>query len=279
MKARHTSRGALRSQLLAVYRTIFARRRFYRWNRLLFDLSARGLGILNYESDKASGEDWLLRRVVEVFPNPTVLDVGGNVGAYSVAVKKLARRASVYSFEPHPETFDRLRAAAERWDFVAINVGCGDYEGVLDLHDYADAPSGSAHATLQRGVIEEIHRGTSVARQVAITTVDRFLSDHRISGVNLLKIDTEGYEYRVLIGARQALDASEFDLVHFEFNEMNVLSRRFLRDFRELLTGFRLHRLLPTGLLPLDAHDAPLVQELFGYQNIIAVRDRIAHHF
>lgn len=265
--------------LLAGYRILFARRRFYKWNRLLFHLSARGLGILNYENDRVSGEGWLLRRIVDVFPNPTVLDIGGNVGDYAVAVRKLAPKASVYSFEPHPVTFGRLRVAAERWSFTAINAGCGEREGVLDLYDYADRPDGSAHATLHQGVIEDIHRGRSTPHKVMITTVDRFLIEQRVSQVNLLKIDTEGHEYQVLVGARRALDAGEFDVIHFEFNEMNVMSRRFLRDFRELLPDFRLHRLLPGALLPLNASDAPLLQELFGYQNIVAIRERALHHF
>jgi FkbM family methyltransferase len=262
--------------LLASYRTVFARRRFHRWNRLLFDLSLRGLGVLNYENGRASGEDWLLRRIAEVFPDPTVLDVGGNVGSYSIAIMQAAPKASVYAFEPHPVTFGRLQAAAERWGFVAINAGCGEQQGVLVLHDYADDPSGSAHATLYREVIEEIHRGASAGREVAITTVDRFLREQDIGAVNLLKIDTEGHEYQVLLGAQHALAAGNFDVIHFEFNEMNVFSRRFLRDFRELLQGFELHRLLPTDLLPLEARGAPLFQELFGYQNIIAVRARAA---
>ena len=232
--------------------------------------------MMNYENGRASGEDWLLGRVVRAFPQPTVLDVGGNVGAYATAIKRLDPAASVYCFEPHPATFDRMRLAAERWRFVPVNVGLSDDEGILELHDYGGRPDGTAHASLHKGVIEELHHAVSASQKVAVTTLDRFLDKGAISRVNLLKIDTEGHEYQVLAGAREALGRGEFDVIHFEFNEMNVLTRHFLRDFRSVLPDFTLHRLLPRGLLALPKDEPPMRQEVFAYQNIVAIRESAA---
>ena len=87
--------------------------------------------------------------------------------------------------------------------------------------------------------------------------------------VDFLKIDVEGHELAVLRGAERMLGAGSIRLIQFEFNEMNVVSRTFLRDFRLLLPNYTMYRLLPKGLLPLG--EVPVLTELFAYQNILAV--------
>lgn len=58
--------------------------------------------------------------------------------------------------------------------------------------------------------------------------------------------------------------------IHFEFNEMNVHSRAFFRDFWNLLDGYRFYRLLPNEMLEIKTYH-PLYCEVFAYQNIVAI--------
>ena len=53
-----------------LYRLLFARRFFYKFNKLLYNLSLRGLGVLNFESDKLSisGEDHFVKHEAQA-PN------------------------------------------------------------------------------------------------------------------------------------------------------------------------------------------------------------------
>ena len=71
-------------------------------------------------------------------------------------------------------------------------------------------------------------------------------------------------------GAQKLLAGKSIRLIQFEFNEMNVISRNYMRDFLELLSNYQLHRLLPDGLLPLN--NCVLDTELFGFQNILAIQ-------
>ena len=57
------------------------------------------------------------------------------------------------------------------------------------------------------------------------------IDDLKLERLNLLKIDAEGNEYKILLGAKQALQANIIDVIQFEFNEMNVISRVFMKDF------------------------------------------------
>jgi FkbM family methyltransferase len=254
------------------YRRLFGGARWYRVNRFLHELSLHGLGILNYENDRMSGERHTLARALATSGSaPVVLDVGANVGNYARAVMQRCPTARVFAFEPHPGTFTRTLAAAREAGFTAINAACGADVGRLTLFDYDGQATGSEHASLYADVIERIHGGRPTGHDVAVTTIDAFVAERGIERVRLLKIDTEGHEAAVLRGARNTLAAGKVDLVQFEFNEMHVASRTFFRDFIDLLPGFRLYRVLPDGWIPLPY--SPVTCEIFAFQNIVAVRE------
>jgi hypothetical protein len=96
-----------------------------------------------------------------------------------------------------------------------------------------------------------------------------------ISHEDLLKIDVEGAELEVLKGAVGAIKAGKIDVIQFEFNEMNVVSRVFFRDFWHVLDGYSFYRLLPFGLFPIRNYRT-FFCELFAFQNIVAVRSGVA---
>ena len=256
------------SLFLRVHRFLFVRKRFYKLNRFLYRVSLRGIGVLNYETDAVSGESRFLTSLLQQRPKIVVLDVGANVGAYSNLVASLDENAQIYAFEPHPRSFLQLRAAASN-RYCAINAGVGDQPGRLPLFDYASA-DGSQHASLYRAVIEDIHDSAAAETFVDVLTIDDFIRDQNIDSVGLLKIDTEGHEYNVLKGASDAIRSGTIQVIHFEFNEMNVISRVFMKDFMDLLGNYRLYRMFPDGLAELGRYNAA-TWEVFAYQNIVAV--------
>ena len=117
-----------------------------------------------------------------------------------------------------------------------------------------------------------------VKYEIEIRTIDAFVEENGIAKIDLLKIDTEGCEYDILLGASSVLAARKVKLIHFEFNEMNVVSRVFFRDFLCLLRDFDLFRMLRGGLIHLHEY-RPVENELFAYQNILAIHKPYLSHF
>jgi FkbM family methyltransferase len=233
----------------------------------------KGLGILNFENDRLSGESDFLHSLVN-FANKMpflVVDVGANVGTYSNQMKLLSSNIEIYAFEPHPKTFVQLQSSAKLYGYTALNLACGDISGNLKLYDYAGSQDGSQHASLYEDVIEKIHKSSSTSSDVQVITLDNFIKEKEINRIHLLKIDTEGNEMKVLLGAKESITKKIIDIIHFEFNEMNVVSRVFFKDFYDLLEEYKFYRMLPDGLVPLGAYN-PLLSEIFAYQNIIAIR-------
>ena len=259
----------MRLFLIRIYRYLFARECFHALNRLLFDCSLRGLGILNYESNALSGEATFLSQYLKGKNRCIVFDVGANVGKYSSEILTINPATVVYAFEPHPKTFLQLTANINSPNFLANNCAVGHEQGFLTLYDYADR-DGSSHASLYKDVIETIHKAKSVEHKVEVIALHAFVKRNSIDAIDLLKIDTEGNELNVLKGLSEYLRNGRVKAIHFEFNEMNVSSRTYFRDFWDLLPNFLFFRLLPKGLTPITNY-VPVSCEIFAYQNIVAI--------
>lgn len=263
--------------LQGAYRFLFARTAFHGLNSFVYWCSLRGLGIMNYENDRVSGEEFLLRRVLAGRTAPVVLDVGANEGRYARSVCRASPDARVYAFEPHPATYRKLVAAMAQVDaagFRPVNAAVGMHGGSVELYDYRDE-DGSSHASVHRDVIEGIHGAESVAHRVPMLSLDDFAAEQGLGRIDLLKIDTEGNEFAALRGFRQHIDRGLVDVIQFEFNEMNVVTRVFFKDFWDFLQGYELYRLLPKGLARIEQY-APATCEIFAFQNIVAFRKGMA---
>ena len=257
-------------KLIEIYVFLFARARFEKLNKLLYRLSLGGLGILNYKTSKVSGEKSFLEGYL-ANRSGVLIDVGANQGNYSLDSIRVNQGLVIYAFEPHPITFSSLAGnVINHSSIVPINKGMSAENGVLKLYDYP-SKDGSSHASLFQDVITEIHgAGSAVWHEVELTTLDNFLKSENISEVILLKIDTEGNEFDVLRGGANAIAQRKIKAIHFEFNEMNVASRAFFRDFWKTLEGYRFYRLLPNEMLEIKIY-SPLSCEIFAFQNIVAV--------
>ncbi len=260
------------SAVQKLYRVLFARPRFEKWNRFVFNLGLRGLGVLNFENSAVSGERHLIDDLLPQWlgPEPVIFDVGAHTGTYSRHLVERFPDAQVHAFEPNPKS--RAMFDNERGLVNLHPIGLGSKPGTLTLFDRID-DSGSAHASLYPSVMSEIHHVGQVETDVTISTLDLVCGELGVERIDFLKIDVEGHELAVLTGSERMLAGGAIGLIQFEFNEMNVFSRTYLRDFRALLPDHTFYRLLPNGLLPL--RDTVIDTEQFAFQNILAVpRDR-----
>lgn len=261
------------NKLLALYRHWFCRPQLARFHHHLFTLSLRGQGILNSDTAEATGEPWLLHQL-SLSPFDCVIDVGANDQAYG---QEILQAKVTYAFEPHPASFQRLLQNAAT-SVHPIQAAVGDHSGTVKFYDFADtAPRKSEQptsqlATVLPGVIESHYHQPSRVYHVKMVALDDFAKRKRITHIDLLKIDAEGNELAVLQGAVQLLLSKKIDLIQFEFNELHAYAHVHLKDFYDLLPNFSFYRLLPKDLLPLGPY-RPLTHEIFGFQNILAVRN------
>ena len=139
----------------------------------------------------------------------TVLDVGANVGVFSLYVAALKRDSTVYAIEPEISNIARLREnifanGFQEW-IKPICAGVSDRVGITQLF-LSSEEAGAAVHSISDSELERTHLGYDVvgSEPVFSVTLD-YLTKEGNFVPNLIKIDTDGNEKRILSGARQLL--------------------------------------------------------------------------
>ena len=177
-------------------------------------------GSITYEVDLAEGLDLYLyffgsfqkhvtaNRWVTLTDDALVLDVGANFGVMTLAFAKAFPKGRVIAFEPTHYALGRLRRNLELNPDLAVRV-----ETVQSfVSDHAKSNGDLvAYASwrvdgLTTGHEHPVHVGTPHSTEgVPSITLDEFVSSRNLDKLDLLKIDTDGHELKVLRGAHETI--------------------------------------------------------------------------
>lgn len=152
----------------------------------------------------------------------TFIDVGANFGFYSVAgARRVGSTGRVYAFEPTPTAFALLGRNVEANALANVSpheVCVGAASGEVDFFVSAE-PSFSSLSQTGRAELAEVKRMRAVS-------IDDFCREHGIQSIDAMKVDVEGFDYAVLLGAKSILDASADVLVMIEVSSKNLTRSR-----------------------------------------------------
>jgi FkbM family methyltransferase len=175
-------------------------------------------------------------------PGDTMLDVGANLGAFTLPLARHVGPAGrVFAIEASPAVFPHLERnlrANQAANVRAIHAAAAERAGQVT---FFDAP---AH---QFGMSGLGNLAGSTAHTVAATTLDELMAGAGVTRVTAMKVDVEGFEVLVFKGARRLLESGALDFIAFEFldwAEQRVPGHRPGDAQRFLLQlGFKLWRL------------------------------------
>jgi FkbM family methyltransferase len=136
-----------------------------------------------------------------------IFDVGANVGQYARELRTLGYRGRIVSFEPLSDAFAELQRVARRdplWEVV--NIGLGDTEQRATINRSANSYSSSLLSILSSHVMSAPDSAYVGVQDVTLRTLDAVAPGYlRREDRAFLKVDTQGYEHRVLTGAAHLL--------------------------------------------------------------------------
>lgn len=141
-------------------------------------------------------------------PENIFIDVGANVGAYTILSSKVVNAKSI-AFEPLPKTFERLKDN--------ININRINDRVIIKNLGVADK-IGSIFFTNNKGVqnkVNLVNKSDSNSTNVNVTTLDSEILENNDL---IIKIDVEGYELNVIEGAKKVFSSTRFLALIIEFS-------------------------------------------------------------
>ena len=208
-----------------------------------------------------------LRHGIHLPDNAVVIDIGANIGLFSLFVRNQCPHASVYSYEPSPIAFQALKANCEAYGprLYAFNAGVSGQRGSAALTFYGKSsvfssfhPSAEEDNQAIRAVVANMVRGELgstagpvddyvdelMANRLDLQTFDcplvsvrDILRENNLQRVDLLKVDAEKCELEILRG----MDNATWGLIDQVVIEVHDRTRRAVEEVVEILTKQGFH--------------------------------------
>jgi len=203
----------------------------------------------------------------------TVFDLGANTGQYTCLFCTLVgREGVVHAFEPIPPTFAILKentaGYAKRHHLFLNECAAGNSEGTVKMFvaegRFTEA-SMVAHAAGAR----------TAGYDCRVTTVDRYVREHDVRGVALIKCDVEGAELLAMQGAKALLGGKNPPILFLE--AWSGWTKDFgyepadLFSFLERVAGYRIYHLEKGALRPFAAGETLPPESFPDFLNFLCV--------
>lgn len=152
-----------------------------------------------YPNAELQSKKWVIENVKE---NWNIIDIGANIGYYSILFSRLAREGKVWACEP-TGTFEMLEKNIQSnkcQNIVPLKVGFlnNSSSGAQNLYKMWGKPSENVEADY--------------------LSLDDFVDSQRINSIDLIKIDTDGFELEILRGAKKVLEVfNPYLMVEFSY--------------------------------------------------------------
>lgn len=190
---------------------------------------------VSYNNTEGENEIELLKTIIK--DDSIVFDVG----ARDSNLPLINNNATYYLFEPIKWNYERLNQRF--FDYKNVNIIT---EGLSDIKEETSIylESESIHKRFNFNYIWNIVKPDRVANgeteKINCNTLKKFIDDNNISRIDVLKIDVEGYEYKVLKGLYEHMNMVQHILFEYSIGTYTS-SNVTLMDVLKLLTEFDIY--------------------------------------
>lgn len=238
----------------------------------MYRISLRGMNYGMAAFVESSGEEHLIGSIQSILKKErlTIFDVGSNDGDYVIhLVDRIGTNHDLHLFEPSKKSFDDLnvRLSSKSVDSLKLNnYGLSSKKGSASL--YYDQ-EGTGWASVHQ--IKHQHLGVELDKKesIELKTLDEYCLEHSIDSIDFMKMDVEGHEKEVLLGANKMISSGKINSIQFEFGIAHLVSKVFLREFFEILEDFRIYRILQDGIYEIKYSER---YEIFLNSNYFALK-------
>ena len=159
------------------------------------------------------------RRLLQHVEHPVVFDVGANIGQTLEKYAAVLPRARIHSFEPFPQSYERLAAtAAAHPPAVAHELALSENSGEATFHVNPEFHTRNSLLTRPASGRRYYRKGSELPESVTVKvdTLDNVCAREDIERIHVLKLDVQGAELQVLRGGQTLLAKETVDLIFIE---------------------------------------------------------------
>ena len=259
------------------YTLILGRKSMQFINNFIFSLALNAKGYKNYGSFTKTGEKKFIQKINKELL--FCLDIGANVGEYTNLLLE-ETKAKIISFEPLPKAFEDLISIEKKNPkrVRVFNLALGENNKILELN-HSDEKSQKATFINDFKELSFYDFKKNKKIKSKVVTLDSFYFDNQDlfnKNIDLIKIDTEGFEFEVLKGAKEIIKRKSPKYIQIEFNWHQLFKKQTMYDFSNLLNGYNLHQILPNGNNLIKVDPKRPETNIFHLSNFVFVRKDIS---
>jgi FkbM family methyltransferase len=206
------------------------------------------LGLVISENSIKNNEALLISGLLKSKAISLVLDVGANQGQTALKFLKQGYRGRILSFEPVPTAFRELKKRSDRFkNWTAEETAIGSETGEVDVNIAGNIESSSILKMLDTHTKAAPGSAGTEVQKAKLQTLDSFFPESiQPTDHIFLKIDVQGYEPQVLLGAGKVLPFVK--ILQIELSLVPLYDGA--PDYKEVIKrieemGFQLFSLLP----------------------------------
>ncbi len=204
-----------------------------------------------YQKKKYSFLKKSIKKNINIF-----IDVGAHQGDTIGEFLEIFSIKKIYAFEPSKENFIKLKkkvAELEKSKLVEIKIfpfGLGEKNDILPLNEITDGVSNTFNSLninsryfKKKKFITTLFGIKKFIKDKVPTKIIRlkdFIEQEKIDKIDFMKIDTEGFEFNILLGLEKDINKVQFILFEHHYDNMIIKNYKF-KDIHKLLNnnGFK----------------------------------------
>ena len=170
----------------------------------------------SYSTKEPETLDWLEQNLQD---DDVFMDVGANIGLYSIYAAKFRPRCQIYAFEPEGQNYSRLCLNLylnKVANVIPCNFALSDRQAFDLFYVGALAPGSALHSLSLPSKFGGGNGASPLKQGVFSTTIDALVGEYGIPTPSLLKIEVDGIEDRILNGAQGTLTSANLRTVLVE---------------------------------------------------------------
>lgn len=219
-----------------------------------------------------NGEEQFIKKICTTYRDRdfTLFDVGGNRGDYTDFVLKYIKTETkqIHIFEPQQSCVSILEKKFSHMKDIHINpIALSDANGKTTMFKDFDE---SGLASLHKRNLDHYGIKTESIEEITTQKSSDYINEKGITKIDLLKLDVEGHELKVLEGLGSFLSPKNVSFIQFEYGGANLDSHSSLMELFSLFKsrGYQVGKIMPKHIEIKEYHPR---LENFMYANYVAI--------